>query len=897
MTMLASSDFEKYVAQQTAKNQPVVFDQMIFCNISGLTADNLHRYLTMPTEIAHRVDINHAGYIDENKVVYSAVLSSNVGDFDFNYIGLINKSENILAVACFTDTIKKRKNKGKTYGNSMTRNMILHFTGAKALTQINVAAESWQVDFTAEFLAIHAKIDRLSDPDGFKYIGQCESIEELRTIEPTENNQRILVKGYYAGTAVGGGQFYFDEADTTSADNGGTVITTAGGKRWKRIYTEITPFDFGAKGNIYINDDVPFTRLEQAIKNTLVNMCGAYFLVTAPFVRNIYYNGKFKTSVIGSYSRERMHSGGSLYIRHIGTSAGFLDLKPCLEDGLTEYFQGLYQDPKDGYIWSLQGDAGKPAVDHKCSFVKYAPAYGGVAEPLFHSTPSNAIGHQCFGIQYDEFTRYFWSPAGSALTTERGKYIARHVVDEQTGAVTSNTYLISDTAKGDASNCLCITPNGEFLLATCGEWLDENKEVYDWRLKVFRISDVAATDGTTVPPAVFEFPLYRINSYAVQSIACDGDFVYVQYGDNLLSRNALAVYTIDGAHVLTDLQNFIGINDAKAIVDSGGKQYFEPEALAIFQNGQEPILVHGYILGEAKNSEDKQFRLYTTSVSKPVFNKSFSNFPQQIFESGKNIGIPSGKWLTFGEFDNSGGWTEILAAKKCQVNLSSSESVQLQYKVANALKSGMLQVSSRGNFGLYDNTSGNWLIGTDTNGNAFVQKDFVSTIKIKYSDTSQPQFVAENSLRSGMLQVSSGGNFGLYDGTNKKWLVYSGADGVPMIAKSPDLSANGDQIPTTYWVNKVIKNMFTQNLSDNGWQKLPSGLIMQWGRYDAVDGTRTFSFPIAFNSTPFGMQMTNLNGDNARYDDFAITNMTATTFTVQTTNSALGSFMIFAIGK
>ncbi|WGE32560.1 phage tail protein [Actinobacillus genomosp. 2] len=79
MTMLASSDFEKYVAQQTAKNQPVVFDQMIFCNISGLAADNLQNYLTMPIEIAHRVDISRAGYIDENKVVYSAVLGSNVG--------------------------------------------------------------------------------------------------------------------------------------------------------------------------------------------------------------------------------------------------------------------------------------------------------------------------------------------------------------------------------------------------------------------------------------------------------------------------------------------------------------------------------------------------------------------------------------------------------------------------------------------------------------------------------------------------------------------------------------------------------------------------------------------------------------------------------------------------
>ncbi|SUT96036.1 Tail fiber protein [Actinobacillus lignieresii] len=301
MTMLASSDFEKYVAQQTAKNQPVVFDQMIFCNISGLTADNLHRYLTMPTEIAHRVDISRAGYIDENKVVYSAVLGSNVGDFEFNYIGLINKSENILAVACFTDTIKKRKNKGKTYGNSMTRNMILHFTGAKALTQINVAAESWQVDFTNEFVTINNKFEIVNNqfeyiksPVGFNAIGQCESIAELRTIEPTEDNQRILVRGYYAGSNVGGGEFYSDLNDKTTADNSGTVIVTTNGQRWKRVYQQITPFDFGAFGNGKNNDTEAFNALEKLKVNYVNLLNGVYFVDAIPKVK-IYFNGTFKT--------------------------------------------------------------------------------------------------------------------------------------------------------------------------------------------------------------------------------------------------------------------------------------------------------------------------------------------------------------------------------------------------------------------------------------------------------------------------------------------------------------------------------------------------------------------------------------------------------------------------
>ena len=207
----------------------------------------------------------------------------------------------------------------------------------------------------------------------------------------------------------------------------------------------------------------------------------------------------------------------------------------------------------------------------------------------------------------------------------------------------------------------------------------------------------------------------------------------------------------------------------------------------------------------------------------------------------------------------------------------------------------MLQVSSSGNFGLYDITQSKWLIGANTEGRAFSQQDWASNFRIIYSDNTEAKYRVTNSLRDGMLQVSSSGNFGLFDITKNKWLVYSGLDGVAKLQNSPSDSANGDEIPTAWWVNKKLN--FDSHQANNGWQKLPNGLILQWGRYDAVDGTRTFSFPIAFNSTPFSMQMTNLNGDNARYDNFAITNMTATTFTVQTTNSALGSFMIFAIGK
>lgn len=43
-----------------------------------------------------------------------------------------------------------------------------------------------------------------------------------------------------------------------------------------------------------------------------------------------------------------------------------------------------------------------------------------------------------------------------------------------------------------------------------------------------------------------------------------------------------------------------------------------------------------------------------------------------------------------------------------------------------------------------------------------------------------------------------------------------------------------------------VLSLFTQLLAANGYQKLPSGLIIQWGQASPSSGTVTVTFPIAF---------------------------------------------------
>lgn len=53
---------------------------------------------------------------------------------------------------------------------------------------------------------------------------------------------------------------------------------------------------------------------------------------------------------------------------------------------------------------------------------------------------------------------------------------------------------------------------------------------------------------------------------------------------------------------------------------------------------------------------------------------------------------------------------------------------------------------------------------------------------------------------------------------------------------------------------------FTQSLQQNGWCKMPNGLILQWGKIIAKDTYQTkFTFPIPFNKSSFIVELTRLD--------------------------------------
>lgn len=159
--------FEHWKAQQGATGEAVVLDEFVFANVPGLNPDtSIDRNEALPPveQIVHRQPVTRTGVVNENGVVYSAVLGADVGDFSFNWIGLRNKASGILAMIVHAPVQQKLKTAEGQQGNVLTRSFLMEYNGAQAETGINTPAETWQIDFTARMAGMDER-QRLENVD------------------------------------------------------------------------------------------------------------------------------------------------------------------------------------------------------------------------------------------------------------------------------------------------------------------------------------------------------------------------------------------------------------------------------------------------------------------------------------------------------------------------------------------------------------------------------------------------------------------------------------------------------------------------------------------------------------------------------------------------------------
>ncbi|WNF56036.1 phage tail protein [Pseudomonas sp. SG20052] len=158
---------ESLIALKQSQKKPLIISKFIFANVPGLDpVAPLDRAAGKPPaeQIVHVYSIpaQNAGYVNPNQVVYSAQLGSDIGDWDFNWVGL-ECEEGVLFAVSSVPLQQKRKNiPPLQIGNNVTRNFLVAFDGALALTGVTIDASTWQHDFTVRLAGIDERA-RLSN--------------------------------------------------------------------------------------------------------------------------------------------------------------------------------------------------------------------------------------------------------------------------------------------------------------------------------------------------------------------------------------------------------------------------------------------------------------------------------------------------------------------------------------------------------------------------------------------------------------------------------------------------------------------------------------------------------------------------------------------------------------
>lgn len=156
------------VANAVGAGPGLEITKFVFANIPGLVhtdPEPANEPLPSPAHVVLETAPTSQGIIDDNRVTYAKMLTTEIGDFSFNWIGLVYTHPvdgDQLVMFAYVPLTQKVKTAGASVGNVIVRNMVIEHLGIANATPIVVPAESWMYDFSAEIAAISESIVDLS---------------------------------------------------------------------------------------------------------------------------------------------------------------------------------------------------------------------------------------------------------------------------------------------------------------------------------------------------------------------------------------------------------------------------------------------------------------------------------------------------------------------------------------------------------------------------------------------------------------------------------------------------------------------------------------------------------------------------------------------------------------
>lgn len=170
-------EFENYLQSRIADNIAPTMNQIVFAYIPGLDSDaEIDRSQGLPSSSywVHQQDVDQAGKINENTLVYSVVIPSSVPAFTFNAIYLYDKNE---TSSC--GMVVHKATETKENGMSSTKSLLQQYSGAALISNITVDASTWQIDYHARLVGIEED-HRLTCLDSYGHTAFIEGFEVVK---------------------------------------------------------------------------------------------------------------------------------------------------------------------------------------------------------------------------------------------------------------------------------------------------------------------------------------------------------------------------------------------------------------------------------------------------------------------------------------------------------------------------------------------------------------------------------------------------------------------------------------------------------------------------------------------------------------------------------------------
>lgn len=154
ITGIMTNAGRSYITTRALENKGLDVKELVFANIPNLNEHaerNPNEQMPSSLRITHRRNIDVSGYVDANTVAWAVVLEQEIGDFDYNWIGLVTQNGTLLAVDYLP---LQRKRQG--VNNVHNRSFVLKFAAAAALARITIPAQSWMFDYSPQIDALNA---------------------------------------------------------------------------------------------------------------------------------------------------------------------------------------------------------------------------------------------------------------------------------------------------------------------------------------------------------------------------------------------------------------------------------------------------------------------------------------------------------------------------------------------------------------------------------------------------------------------------------------------------------------------------------------------------------------------------------------------------------------------